>query len=155
MNMKYVCKAFNDKLDGIITDSFYDEEDGGFVELDIENPADIDMDIQIEIDSNYFGFSYCSYDETHSYGSDEEAVIDDICEKIRGIIGKKICLISIETAEKSVNLLEDVSAVNNERLAEIVAECTDDEKNGCVKIIMWNTSMEKKFSFADGSYTFE
>ncbi|MBQ2824185.1 MAG: hypothetical protein IJF18_06380 [Oscillospiraceae bacterium] len=155
MNMKDVCKAFNSKLEGIITDSFYDDDDGGFVELDIENPADIDMDIQIEIDSSYFGFSYCSYDETYSYDECSETVIDGICSKIQDILDNRLCLISVETAEKSVNLLKEISDVGNDRLAEIIAECTENAEHGSIKIILWNKTMEKQFSYTDNGYIFE
>ena len=155
MNMKDVCKAFNEKLERIITDSFYDDDDGGFVELDIENPADIDMDIQIEIDSSYFGFSYCSYDETYSYDICDESLVDDICAKIQTILDNKLCLITIETEEKSVNLLKDISEVGNDCLAEIISDCTENAEKGSIKIILWNKTMEKQFSYTDNSYIFE
>ena len=155
MNMKDVCKAFTDKLEGTITDSFYDDDDGGFVELDIENPADIDMDIQIEIDSSYFGFSYCSYDETYGYDACDKSVIDDICKKIQAILDNKLCLIAIETNEKSVNLLKDISEVGNDRLAEIIAVCSENAEKGIIKIILWNKITEKQFTNTDSGYIFK
>lgn len=153
MNMKEVCKLFLEKLDGIITDSFYDDEDNGFVELDIENPDTTDKNIQIEIDSEYYGFSYCCYDEMYNYDGNEQGNIETICNKIKSILDKTACVIKIETDNDDIFKLADITAIDNSSLAELISKETSDEE-GKVKIILWNAEIGKEFSFDGDEYNF-
>lgn len=154
MNMKEMCKKFLDDLDGIITDSFYDDDGNGFVELDIENPDTVEKNIQIEIDSEYYGFSYCCYDEIYSYDGTESDKIPLICNKIRSILGKTACVIKIETADDEIYKLAEITAIDNNSLAKLISEETSDAKDGKLKIILWNTEIEKEFSYDGEEYVF-
>ena len=154
MNMKEICKKFLDDLNDIITDSFYDDDGNGFVELDVENPDTVEKNIQIEIDSEYFGFSYCCYDEIYSYDGNEAGNISLICNKVRAILSKTSCVIKIETADDEIYKLAEITAIDNAGLAELISKETSGAKDGKLKIILWNTEIEKEFSYDGEEYIF-
>lgn len=154
MNMKEICKEFLAKLDGIITDSFYDDDGDGFVELTVDNPDTTDKNIQIEIDSTYYGFSYCCYDEIYDYDGNEMEKLEEICSKISSIVGKTACLIKIETNDNEFYKLAEITAIDNTSLASIIDEETDSAQEGKVKIILWNAEIVKEFSFDGEEYSF-
>ena len=154
MNMKEICKAFTEKLDGIITDSFYDDEGDGFIELTVDNPDTSDKNIQIEIDSTYYGFSYCCYDEIHDYDGHEKETIEEMCSKIFSIVEKTSCLIKIETSDDVFYKLADLTSIDNNTLADLITESTEAVMDGTVKIILWNAEIIKEFSFDGEEYVF-
>lgn len=151
MKMKDTCKKFLELLKDDITDSFYDDDGGDYVELYIENPDNEDLNLQIEIDSEYFGLSYRSYDETYSYDEHSEENIILLADKIHKIISGELCMITLYRENKgwSVDILEETSKVNDSCLEKFVADVTDDGDNGYIEVVIWGESDYDSYDFDD------
>lgn len=142
MNMKEICRKYIDALGNYISDSFYDDEGGDYVELDIFNPVNDYMSIEIEIDSSYFGFVCHNYDEMYYYDEDTEENLNRSIEKINGIITGTLCEISLNAYGQPLSTSEtaEVNSINNEFLDKIISSCGMTKCSGQIKICYWNRS---------------
>ena len=107
--------------------------------------------MQIEIDSEYFGLSYRSYDETYSYDEHSEENIILLADKIHKIISGELCMITLYRENKgwSVDILEETSKVNDSCLEKFVADVTDDGDNGYIEVVIWGESDYDSYDFDD------
>lgn len=155
MNMKEICRKYIDALEMYITDSFYDDEGGDYVELDIFNPINKYMSIEIEIDSCYFGFVCHNYDEMYYYDENTEENLNKSIERIKGIINGTLCEISLNASGQPVSISEtaEANAVCKDYLDNMLSSCAMTKCSGQLKICYWN-SASQIYSFENGSVNF-
>lgn len=151
MNMKEICRKYIDAFGSYITDSFYDDEGGDYVELDIFNPDNKYMSIEIEIDSSYFGFVCHNYDEMYYYDEKTEDNLNRSIDKISGIINGTLCEISLNVSGQPVSTSEiaEVNAVSKEFLDKMLLSNGMTKCSGQLKICYWNKSSQI-YSFENG-----
>ncbi len=155
MNMKEVCKKFMELLEEHITDSFYDDDGGDYVELYISSPSDNGMNVEIEIDAEYFGFTCRNYDETYDYDENAEQNIIQASETIKGIIGGQLCEVTIfpEGNFLSASEIAEERSVNTDYLNKLLNECCFSDNDGYIEIVRYNTAEIEKHNFKHGKIT--
>ena len=148
MNMKEMCERFVSALEDCITDSFYDDDGGDFVELYIESLLDPKMKIQIEIDTEYFGFSCLDYDETYGYDEYAEENYNEIIRKIRKLMSGELCVILFYGSGRNFyNILEESNRADESFIKNYISNLYDNISLCYAEKYVWNESVCEVFRF--------
>lgn len=144
MDMKEICRRYIEAFGSYITDSFYDDEGGDYVELDIYNQNNKSMSIEIEIDSSYFGFVCHNYDEMYNYDENTEEYLNRSINKIRGIINGTLCEVSmnVDGQPVSASKIAEEKAVCRKFLDDMLFSYGMTKCSGQINICYWDKPVQ-------------
>lgn len=152
MNMKECCKKLTDALDGIITDSFFDDKKGDYVELYIDNPNNDEIMLQLILSEEEFGVLYRDYSRFFGYDDKTEENADKLLALINGIMSGRLSMITLykDGSGYAADAVVSNDKIDDELLGKFIAQYAGNTDSGYLEIVRWQSSGYETRSYREG-----